>query len=122
LERVRALEHNYTNHISVVNDVCSFEKELREAAKSQAAEGAVLSNVVAVLADEMGLSPDASKAVLWSMCRDWERQHEQMVSEIIRDECSDGLKAYMHGLELQMSGNELWSRTTPRYNQLERAE
>ncbi len=32
------------------------------------------------------------------------------------DGCSEATKAYMKGLEYQMSGNEQWSKTTRRYN------
>lgn len=72
-----------------------------------------------ILADGMRLSIEGSKRVLWSMARAWEDVHDEMVAKEVADGSSQDAKNYMMGLEYQMSGNELWSRTTPRYNKLD---
>ncbi|EXF73126.1 aristolochene synthase [Colletotrichum fioriniae PJ7] len=115
LASVADLELNYTHHISVINDVMSWDKELR-ASKDIAAEGSIVSNIVQTLADESGLDYDGAKRICWVMIREWERQHDVMVQQRLQEGCSDALKTYMEGIELQMGGNELWSRTTHRYN------
>lgn len=53
------------------------------------------------------------------MVREWKDMHNDIISGKLAEGCSQAAKDYMTGLEYQMSGNELWSRTTPRYNQLD---
>ncbi|KAF4492773.1 Aristolochene synthase [Colletotrichum fructicola] len=115
LASVSEIELNYTHHISVINDILSWDKEYR-ASKDINAEGSIVSNIVQVLANETGLDYDGSKRVLWTMCREWERNHADLVAKRLEEGCSDSLKEYLEGIELQMCGNELWSRTTFRYN------
>lgn len=112
------LERNCSKQISVVNDIFSWEKEVR-AAQTGHQEGSALCSAVKVLADETNLSIDASKRVLWSMIREWELVHEELVVELKQADCSEAVRDYMKGLEYQMSGNEQWSRTTLRYINLE---
>ncbi len=112
------LERNCSKHISVVNDIYSWEKEVR-AAQDGHQEGSALCSAVKVLADETNLGIEASKRVLWSMIREWELVHEEMVVEIEQTGCTEAVREYMQGLEYQMSGNEQWSRTTLRYINLE---
>ncbi|KAL7628295.1 carbonyl reductase (NADPH-dependent) ari1 [Parahypoxylon ruwenzoriense] len=107
-------EMNCGRHLAVVNDVWSFEKEVLTARYAHE-EGGVLCNSVAILSSETTLSVSASKRVLYHMCREWEARHNQLVYELLGDNGSPGLKAYLHGLGYQMSGNEAWSSTTPRY-------
>lgn len=118
LESVKGIELNVGRHISIVNDIFSFEKELATS-KSAHKEGGALCSSVSVLAEEVGITTGAAKRVLWSMCREWERLHQDIVTKRIGgpDTCSNSLKEYLRGLEYQMSGNELWSRTTSRYGQ-----
>jgi aristolochene synthase len=112
------LERNCSKQISVVNDIFSWEKEL-QASKTGHKEGSVLCTAVKVLADETHLSIKASKRVLWSMAREWENLHDEMVAQKVAHNCTQAARDYMQGLQYQMSGNELWSRTTLRYNNLE---
>lgn len=112
------LERNCSKQISVVNDIYSYEKELR-ASQSGHPEGSALCNAVTILADGTSLSIAGSKRVLWAMTREWEDVHNELVAEKVAEECSQAAKDYMKGLEFQMSGNELWSKTTPRYHKLD---
>lgn len=117
-DRVHNLEANASRHITAVNDICSFEKEL-QSSQSGHHEGSALCSSVQVLSAETGLGFEAAKRVLWAMCREWEHRHEELTKECFSanaTRCSEDLRAYTKGLEYQMSGNELWSLTTPRYS------
>ena len=118
LNGMRALERNCSKHISIVNDIFSWEKELR-ASQTGHQEGSVLCTAVKILADSTSLGIEGSRRVLWSMVREWEDMHNEMVALKLAEGCSQAAEDYMKGLEYQMSGNELWSRTTPRYHQLD---
>ncbi|XEV01651.1 hypothetical protein FSHL1_006938 [Fusarium sambucinum] len=117
LESVNDLELNCSKHISVINDVYSWEKEIKAFHEGHP-EGSAVCSAVSVLSNETGLSFAASKRVLWTMCREWELAHIDLVKERMHSfpACSEDLKAFIKGLEYQMSGNEAWSRSTPRYN------
>ena len=113
----RPVEKNCSKHISVLNDICSYEKEVI-AAKTGHKEGGALCSSVQILALEADIDVNAAKRILWSMCREWERCHEKLVANIEKEkkqEASPALRVYMKGLEYQMSGNEQWSQSTLRY-------
>ncbi|KAF1993247.1 Aristolochene synthase in complex with 12,13 Difluorofarnesyl diphosphate [Amniculicola lignicola CBS 123094] len=117
LDYCREVDLNCSRHISVVNDIWSWEKELL-AAKTGHVEGSALCSSVQVIADECQISILASKRVLYAMCREWELCHNEIVARKLLDvsvESRETLKRFTKGLEYQMSGNELWSRTTLRY-------
>ena len=116
VELMVPLERNCSKQISVVNDIYSWEKELK-ASKTGHREGAALCSAVKVVADETHLSFDAAKRVLWSMTREWERTHDELAAEQLATPTgvSQNVREYIQGLEYQMSGNELWSKTTLRY-------
>lgn len=99
---------------SIANDIYSWEKELK-ASKTGHAEGSSLCSGVLVLAQCSGLDIAAAKRVLWAMTREWELTHDRMVASQQASGCSEAVSLYMKGLEYQMSGNELWSKTTLRY-------
>jgi aristolochene synthase len=116
LKSAEAIEQNCSKHLSVVNDIYSFDKELRQSEVGHH-EGSVLCTAVKVLADESNLSFEAAKRVLWYMCREWELVHQRLESRLkVEGDCSEDLAAYIKGLEFQMSGNEKWSETTLRYH------
>ncbi|KAF6838321.1 aristolochene synthase [Colletotrichum plurivorum] len=117
LEMVQPVELNCSKHISVVNDIYSWEKELR-ASQTGHSEGSALCSSVSVFSSESSLNVPASKRVLWIMCREWELVHEELVGSLARSPspCSADVLAFVKGLEYQMSGNEAWSETTPRYH------
>jgi len=101
LNSVKDVDVNCAKHISVINDIFSWDKELL-ASRTGHQEGSALCSSVQVLAEEAHLSTEASKRILFNMCREWAGLRE----EVMR---------YMDGLEYQMSGNELWSQSTLRY-------
>ncbi|KAI6773104.1 hypothetical protein HG530_004062 [Fusarium avenaceum] len=116
LESVNELELNCAKHISVVNDIYSWEKELKASYEGHP-EGSAVCSAVSVLSGETSLSIGASKRVLWTMCREWELVHDDLTKDRMQSmPYSKDLEAFMKGLEYQMSGNEAWSRLTPRYN------
>ncbi|KAI1091698.1 Aristolochene synthase in complex with 12,13-Difluorofarnesyl diphosphate [Rostrohypoxylon terebratum] len=116
LEMVRPVDRNCSKHLSIINDIWSYEKEVL-AAQTLHEEGGILCTAVAVLAKEAEINTDAAKRVLYHLCREWEYEHQVLVDEILSKKDTPVLRAYLKGLELQMSGNELWSRTTLRYGQ-----
>ncbi|KAL8699839.1 MAG: hypothetical protein Q9201_005771 [Fulgogasparrea decipioides] len=111
------LERYCARHISAVNDIMSWEKELK-ASQSIHHEGSVLCTAVKVVMDETGVDVAAAKKMLWVVTREWEGVFEDLVKERLEAGCGQAVRYYMQGLEHQMSGNELWSSTTLRYNNL----
>ncbi|KAJ5787198.1 Aristolochene synthase from penicillium Roqueforti [Penicillium paradoxum] len=118
LERLSPLEQNYAKHLIVVNDIFSWEKELK-ASQLGHEEGSTLCSAVIVVATGTNLSFDAAKRILWLIVREWELVHDDFCAEMVATGCSEAMKAYMKGLEYQLSGNEMWSRTTLRYAKLD---
>ncbi|KAI2601917.1 Aristolochene synthase in complex with 12,13-Difluorofarnesyl diphosphate [Hypoxylon sp. NC1633] len=116
LDMVRPVDRNCSKHLSVINDIWSYEKEAL-AAQVLHEEGGTLCTAVAVLSKEAEISTDAAKRVLYHLCREWELEHRKLVADILSQKDTPVLRAYLQGLEFQMSGNELWSSTTLRYAQ-----
>lgn len=115
LNTMTAIEENCSKHISVVNDIYSWEKEVL-AAQTGHKEGSHLCSAVHVLASETNLGVEATKRVLWAMVREWELRHDELfLRNASSDSCSKSGFTYMECLQYQMSGNEEWSRTTLRY-------
>ncbi|KAH8432077.1 uncharacterized protein LDX57_009723 [Aspergillus melleus] len=114
LRRAAPVERNCAKHIAIVNDIYSWSKE-QLAAQTLHQEGAALCSAVQVLSNEATLGPTAAQRVLWTMCREWELVHRQLVQEASAGS-SHSLQMYLRGLEDQMSGNERWSESTPRYH------
>ncbi|TGJ88397.1 hypothetical protein E0Z10_g326 [Xylaria hypoxylon] len=115
LTLMKPLEQNCSKQLSVVNDIYSWEKEVR-AAETGHKEGSFLCSAVKVFSTSTSLNIEASRRVLWHMTREWEKVHDRLVKKVESEGCRDAVKDYMKGLEYQMSGNELWSKTTLRYS------
>jgi aristolochene synthase len=117
---VSDIERNCGKHISLVNDIMSYEKEKRMSEKEKS-EGAILCNAVQILADQVAIPIEAAKNILWIMARECEFAHRKLVlrmdSYVPGLEMRKDVRRYVEGLEHQMSGNEYWSRTTRRYQQ-----
>ncbi|RYP08311.1 hypothetical protein DL764_001980 [Monosporascus ibericus] len=114
LELVKDIEKNAMKHMTFVNDICSFEKEVL-AAKNGFELGALCSSVPIVM-DMYGVNRDHAIRIMWEIVRAWEVQHFAIVDEILSQYPSPALAFYCKGLERQTAGNELWSLLTPRYN------
>lgn len=114
LSLVEPLDRNWFRHVSVINDVWSYDKEVRQS-KSSGEEGAVLCSSVAILCEEMQVSAEASKRTLTCLCREWEGLHQTLEQEILAEKDTPAIRQYIRGLEHQMSGNEIWSTFTLRY-------
>ena len=116
LKSLEALEGYCARHISIINDIFSWEKELK-ASQTSSSEGAVLCSAVKVLADETSLRPEAAKRILWCITREWEQTFDTLAKEMLTasNGCTQAVKDYIKGLEYQMSGNERWSTSTLRY-------
>lgn len=111
----RPVGMNCSKHLSIVNDIWSYEKELL-ASQQAHEEGGVLCTGVAIFANGAEASATAAKRVLYVFCREWEVRHKELEAEVLAKRDSPQLRAYLKGLEYQMSGNEIWSRTTLRYS------
>ena len=126
------LECYCARHISAVNDITSYEKELRTA-RSSSLEGAVLCSAVKVVMEETDTDVGQAKKILWLLVREWERMIEELKAAVEANfeekehakegeshderkrEERNGVRLYISGPEYQMSGNEAWSVTTGRY-------
>ncbi|KAI0483450.1 Aristolochene synthase [Xylaria cf. heliscus] len=117
IQLARPVEMNCSKNISVINDIFSYEKEVLAAAEGHE-EGGFLCSSVPIVASESGVDIEESKSILLAMCREWEVHHNALVKEIQLKSQSRALAMYLKGLEYQMSGNELWSRTTKRYSEI----
>lgn len=109
------IDKNAARHISVINDIWSFEKEMKAVSLNQ--EGSILCNAVDIFADEASMPVESAKRVLYQLCREWEIVHETLATEILAQRDSHNLRVYLKDTEYQMSGNEIWSRLTMRYPQ-----
>lgn len=114
LEVARPADMTCSKHLSVVNDIWSYEKELI-ASQTAHKEGGVLCSCVTILSRETELPILSSKRVLYGMVREWELRHRDVSAQVLARCNTPAMRAYLEGLEYQMSGNELWSMTTLRY-------
>ncbi|KAE8423446.1 hypothetical protein BDV36DRAFT_279001 [Aspergillus pseudocaelatus] len=114
LHMAAPVERNCAKHIAILNDIYSWRKELL-ASKVLHHEGAAICSSVQVLSEVTALNYAATQRVLWTMCREWESVHKQLVADMAEIGSRDFLD-YIRGLEFQMSGNERWSESTSRYH------
>lgn len=117
LDSIPGIDDTYAKHGVTVNDILSFDKELK-AHHRNPSEGSSILNMVNMLAQDTGISYEAAKRVLWILCREWEIEHQRMVQDRMTDKklgCSADLRAYLKGMEWVLGGNEYWSSYTKRY-------
>ncbi|MCJ1461971.1 hypothetical protein MMC07_000571 [Pseudocyphellaria aurata] len=116
LDALSPLETNCAKHLSVINDIYSWQKEVR-AAKAGGNEGAAICSAVRVLGEEIKLDIEATKRVLWTMAREWELVHTRLHTDLVSSPhgCRQAVEDYIKGVEYQISGNEEWDKTTLRY-------
>ncbi|KAI0198458.1 Aristolochene synthase in complex with 12,13 Difluorofarnesyl diphosphate [Astrocystis sublimbata] len=103
-----------SKHLSVINDIWSYDKEYI-ASQTLHDEGGILCTCVTIVARDAELSIPATKRLLYSFCREWELAYNEEVNKILGTFDTPALRAYLDGLVMQMTGNEFWSRTTLRY-------
>ena len=118
LASIPNIEESYSKLGIIVNDIHSFDKELRAFKANPTTEGASLLNLVYLFADDTGLPYEAAKRVLWTLTREWELEFLQLVAEMEVSEggCEEDLKVYLRGLEFILAGNERWSAVSGRYH------
>lgn len=117
LQSVANIEESYAKLAVMVNDICSYEKEVR-AWSTNPKDCGRLVNVVEHIAVNAQISPAAAKRVSWVLCREAELEHQELVAIRLKmrdPPCSDDLIRYIKGLEYVLGGNEVWSLTTERY-------
>lgn len=124
LESLKDIEESYSRLGICVNDIHSFEKEVRAYAKHKS-EGAKVLNMVQMQALETGVSYACAKRILWVLCREWELQHIELIEQREmqlnlegqegKGEMNEDLRLYLKALEYTISGNEKWSEYTKRY-------
>lgn len=124
LKSLKEVEESYSRLAICVNDIHSFEKEVRAYAKHKS-EGAKVLNMVQMQALETGVGHASAKRILWVLCREWELQQIDLIEQTEmqldlegqegRGEKNEDLRLYLEGLEYVISGNEKWSGYTKRY-------
>ncbi|KAF9244405.1 hypothetical protein DTO013E5_5954 [Penicillium roqueforti] len=119
LENTAALESTAFRHVSVMNDIYSWEREWK-VYQENPTDGAQPFSAIYILANETGLPYTACRRLMYSYCRELELVFKQSSVEI-RHNTMEGLthelEMYIKGLEYFMCGIELWSQWTPRYRQ-----
>jgi len=114
LEILAPLERLASNHICVLNDIVSYDKEARAAEAGHT--GAVIVNCVGIAAREMGLGVSGSKNMLWTAVRGYERVFHEKREALLKDRnLGDGARKVVLEIEDRMSGNERWTFGTRRY-------
>ncbi|KAI1274952.1 Aristolochene synthase [Xylaria sp. FL0933] len=113
-EIVSPIVTNFSKHIICVNDIYSYERELRVQEESGQTGGKIVSSVP-IVASLLKVGPESAKRVLWTMCREWEISHRLLAERVLNAHPSLKLEMYFKGLEYQFVGNELWSHETGRY-------
>ena len=117
-EALRPLDKVANYHVSILNDVFSFEREWKAARALE--EGAVLVNGVAVLAREVNVSVGTARQLCLALVRAWEVEFLSMVKELLcsRDQGQEEagrLMRALKGIERRMTGAEAFSWRTSRY-------
>ncbi|KAI0572701.1 Aristolochene synthase [Pyrenophora tritici-repentis] len=115
LELAKEVEENCMKHITFVNDICSYDKEVMTASEGSEL-GAMCSSIPIIKADHRVDDDQEAKSIMWEMVRDWELRHFELVEKISSKNISPALAKYLKGVEYQAAGNEHWSLLTPRYN------
>ena len=115
----------YSSFGMIVNDIYSYEKEVR-AYKEGGMEGGEILNAVQMQAIDTGISLVSSKRVLWVLCRELELLFFEKVEKMKMEMDLAGeenaaenrdMRGYLKALEHVMSGNEKWSEYTQRYHE-----
>jgi aristolochene synthase len=110
------LEHVANYHVSILNDIFSFEREWKAA--QTLGSGAALVNGVRILADEISVSTQAAKCLCFALVRTWEVEFRRMAKEILESSVlkdRELMGRVITGIERRMTGAEEFSWRTKRY-------
>ncbi|GIK07714.1 hypothetical protein Aspvir_003381 [Aspergillus viridinutans] len=113
IEAVKEITMNMARQIPLLNDICSWEKELKKARESKA-DGAQLCSAVKIIADTLKIDAAAAQRLLWHMCRELEARHVQLAGEILA--VYPHLSSYCRAIGYPMSGQEVWALQSERFN------
>jgi aristolochene synthase len=116
LALVSDLEMNAMRHVTLVNDIASYEKEVLAAGKG-AALGQLCSAVPFVMTS-FGVREQSAMRIMWETSRELELEHLRLFEAATQQCDTKTLRSYAKGLEYQIAGNERWNLLTPRYNRL----
>ena len=116
LRALRPLEKNCAKHLSVINDIYSWEKEI-QAAKVSNSEGVEICSAVKVLREEINLDFEATKRMLWTMIPEWKMVHTRLHADLVGSPSGwrPAVEEYIKSVEYHFGGNEEWCKTTLRY-------
>ena len=116
ISMLEPLEHVANYHVSILNDIFSFDREW--SAAQTLGEGAALVNGVRILADNAGLSVGVAKKLCFALVRAWEVEFKGMEKELLEQEgtkANTNLRRMVRGIERRMTGAEAFSWRTTRY-------
>lgn len=116
-QQVLDLEETVIRHITIVNDIISYEKEVRARDENPGVEGAELCNAVSLLVQQCGeaaVSIEGSKRVLWALTREFEAEYIRVANDVRL--FSEKVDRYVKCLGYMMAGNAAWSAMSSRYH------
>ncbi|KAF4625640.1 hypothetical protein G7Y89_g12523 [Cudoniella acicularis] len=116
---LQKLEYNSVDHIIIVNDLFSWEKELLQASISKETEiGGDLVSAITVVMKEQKMDEQTAKAFLAKKVHEIEVKQFELIGE--REKSGGPIltdtRRYADCLATMAAGNESWSRITARYN------
>ena len=101
--------------LGLTNDFFSWQKEYDEFLQNEKADS--MANAVWILMHEHSITveeaKDLCKKKIGDSCKEYRRLKKQYEST---HKLSPDLRKYLSALELSISGNVVWSQTSPRYN------
>ncbi|KAK0620089.1 isoprenoid synthase domain-containing protein [Immersiella caudata] len=99
---------------TLVNDVCSFDKEVRDAKKN---DNDWTANAIWVISQERGVSVEEAKKLGAEMLNDYAAKYIEIMKEAkASGKCSHDILRFMDGGYWSISGSLAWSIVCPRYN------
>ena len=100
------------DHIALINDIYSFDKESYEFQSA----GATFTNTVHYLDEILSIGPQMAKTVAFQLTIDWEVKLEEELKRMkVSDQFNKTQLRYAHGLLETVAGNVLYSVTSARY-------
>lgn len=116
---LKKLEYNSVDHIIIVNDLYSWERELLQASISKKSEiGGDLVSAITVVMKEQKVDEPTAKAFLAKQVHAIDLKQFEYIREreLEGAPIRSNVKRYSDCLATMAAGNESWSRVTARYN------